>query len=113
MKQEDKNNEFKKIMSRIKGHVEQVFNVYNKEVEKRNDDQIGGILHKNDKSEKIYSDLQNIAKELSKNTLNQKMSKNKCISATNYESKGEISFLARLLSSWLQSIISLKTKTSR
>ena len=62
---EDRKNEFKKFMSTVKGHVADVFRAYNSEVERRNEEQIGGVLHKNDKSEKIYTQLTEIAKELS------------------------------------------------
>jgi hypothetical protein len=113
MKQEEKKVELNKVMGRVKGHVEQVFKRYNNEVEKRNNDQIGGILHKNDKSEKIYSNLQDIAKELSTTPLTQKPSKNNCNSAKNSEKKGATSSRGRLQDLSVPSTKSLKTKISK
>ena len=50
MKQDGYNQDYQYFASQIKSHIDDTFSKYNREVEKRNEEQIGGILHKNDKS---------------------------------------------------------------
>lgn len=88
MKQEQKSHLFGQFKYQVRSHIDDNFTKYNQEVQRKNQDHSGATHHKNDMAGKIYSSLQEVARELSTTPPTQHSSRRNSRTPINSEGRG-------------------------